>query len=118
MVLQCSIIFGFLALGELIVSLTGVPLPSSIIGMVLLTCSLKAGIIKVEWVEKLADFLIRNLGFFFVPAGVGLMECAGIIKSQWIPIVVATVVSTALIIAATGHVHQRVRNSTRHHSHD
>ncbi|MDE7473151.1 MAG: CidA/LrgA family protein [Muribaculaceae bacterium] len=118
MVLQCSIIFGFLAIGELIVYLTGVPLPSSIIGMVLLTCSLKAGIIKVQWVEGLADFLIRNLGFFFVPAGVGLMECAGIIKAQWLPIVVATVVSTAAIIAVTGRVHQYVRRSTRHHRHD
>ncbi|MDE7386974.1 MAG: CidA/LrgA family protein [Muribaculaceae bacterium] len=118
MILQCSIIFGFLAIGELIVYLTGLPLPSGIIGMILLTCSLKAGIIKVEWVEGLADFLIRNLGFFFVPAGVGLMECAGIIKEQWMPIVVATIVSTAVIIAVTGQVHQFVRRSTRRLRHD
>ena len=33
----CAIIFGCLALGELIVYLTGIHFPSSIIGMILLT---------------------------------------------------------------------------------
>lgn len=36
MIRQCAILFGCLALGELIV-LTGIKLPSSIIGMLLLT---------------------------------------------------------------------------------
>ena len=37
MIRQCFILFGCLALGELIVYLTGIKLPSSIIGMLLLT---------------------------------------------------------------------------------
>lgn len=37
MIRQCAILFGCLALGELIVYLTGIKLPSSIIGMLLLT---------------------------------------------------------------------------------
>ncbi len=37
MIRQCAILFGCLALGELIVFLTGIKLPSSIIGMLLLT---------------------------------------------------------------------------------
>ena len=36
MIRQCAILFGCLALGELIVYLTGIKLPSSIIGMLLL----------------------------------------------------------------------------------
>ena len=35
MIRQCAILFGCLALGELIVYLTGIKLPSSIIGMLL-----------------------------------------------------------------------------------
>ena len=71
MILQFGVLFAYLALGELIVWATGLPVPSSIIGMLLLTASLKAGIIKQRHVARLADFLVRNLGFFFVPAGVG-----------------------------------------------
>ena len=92
MILQCAVLFAFLALGELTVWLTGVPVPSSIIGMLFLAASLKAGWVRLESVDKVADFLVRNLGFFFVPAGVGVMRCFGIIRDQWIPIVGATTV--------------------------
>ena len=69
MIRQCAILFGCLALGELIVFLTGIKLPSSIIGMLLLTLFLKLGWIKLQWVQGLSDFLVANLGFFFVPPG-------------------------------------------------
>lgn len=68
MIVQFGILFAYLALGELVVWLTGWPIPSSIIGMILLTASLKAGVIKLRQVERLSDFLTHNLGFFFVPA--------------------------------------------------
>ena len=112
MIQQCAVLFSFLAAGELIVWLTGIPLPSSIIGMILLTVSLKAGIVKLEWVDKISDFLSKNLGFFFVPAGVGLMKCIGLINAQWLPIIGASVVSTFLIIAITGWTHQTIRHIT------
>ena len=69
MIRQCAILFGCLALGELIVYLTGIKLPSSIIGMLLLTLFLKLGWIKLQWVQGLSDFLVANLGFFFVLPG-------------------------------------------------
>ena len=115
MILQCAVLFAFLAVGELIVWATHIPIPSSIIGMLLLALSLKTGIVRLMWVDKVADFLVKNLGFFFVPAGVGLIKCLGLIKNQWIPIVGASVVSTFLILAVTGWVHQFVRRITSQH---
>ena len=109
MVRQCSILFGCLALGELVVYLTGIHLPSSIIGMLLLTLFLQLGWIKLEWVQGLSNFLVANLGFFFVPSGVALMLYFDIIEAQFWPIVVATVVSTILVLDVTGWVHQIVR---------
>ena len=73
MILQCAILFGCLALGELIIYLTGIKLPSSIIGMLLLTLFLKTGIVKFIWVQRISYFLVLNLGFFFVPPGVSLL---------------------------------------------
>lgn len=117
MILQCAVLFAFLALGELIVWLTGVRIPSSIIGMLLLTVALKLRAVRLMWVDRVSDFLVRNLGFFFVPAGVGLMRCLGLIKAEWLPIVVTAVVSTFVILAVTGRVHQIVRYLTSSHRH-
>ncbi len=111
MILQFGILMAFLAIGEFIVWLTGIPVPSSIIGMILLASALKARIIKLRQIENLANFLVHNLGFFFVPAGVGLMNCFGLISQEWIPIVGAAAGSTVIIMAVTGWVHRLVRKS-------
>lgn len=114
---QLAILFGCLALGELIVFLTHVPLPSSLIGMLLLTLALKLKILRLEWVQGLADFLVANIGFFFVPPGVAVMLYFDIIKKELVPIVAATVVSTVLVLAVTGWVHQLYGRAT-HHDYD
>lgn len=62
MIRQCAILFGCLALGELIV-FDGYQAAVSIIGMLLLTLFLKLGWIKLQWVQGLSDFLVANLGF-------------------------------------------------------
>jgi holin-like protein len=113
MILQLAIVFGFLAIGEIVVYFTGVPVPSSIIGMLLLAVALKIGVVKLRWVENAANFLLKNMGFFFVPAGVGLMNYFGLIGKQWLPIVGATVASTLIVLAFTGHAHQILRKISK-----
>lgn len=109
MIRQCAILFGCLALGELIVYLTEIKLPSSIIGMLLLTLFLKLGWVRLHWVQGMSDFLVANLGFFFIPPGVALMLYFDIIAAQFWPIAIATLVSTVLVLVVTGWVHQLAR---------
>ena len=109
MVIQCALIFGCLALGELVVWLTGIKLPSSIIGMLILTLLLQVRAVKLRQVEGMANFLVKNFGFFFVPAAVSLMLYLDIIRAQWLPIVVASAVSTVAVIVVTGWIHQLAR---------
>lgn len=110
---QFFIIFGCLALGELIIWATGVKFPSSILGMLLLTFFLKMGWVKLGWVKHLSQFLIANLGFFFVPPGVAILLYLDMIEAHLLPIVVATVVSTVLVLVVTGQAHQLVIKSER-----
>ena len=108
----CQFVFYlFFCIFSVIVFLTGIKLPSSIIGMLLLTLFLKLGWIKLQWVQGLSDFLVANLGFFFVPPGVALMLYFDVIAAQFWPIVIATLVSTVLVLVVTGWVHQLVRKS-------
>ncbi len=106
MIRQCAVLFGCLALGELIVSLTHIPIPASIIGMLILTLLLRLQIIKLEWVKDLSDFLIKNIGLFFVPPGVALMLHFELIEREITPIIIATFLSTIIVLAITGWVHQ------------
>ena len=111
MVKQCTILFGCLALGDLLVWLTGIKLPGSIIGMLLLTFFLQRGWIRLSSIQGISDFLVSNMGFFFVPPGVALMLYFPVIAAEFWPIVVATIVSTTLVLIVTGHVHQWLRKN-------
>lgn len=103
---QLAILFGCLAVGELVVHFTHVPLPSSILGMLFLTLLLKLKVVRIEWVRSISDFLVGNMGFFFVPPGVAVMLYFDVIKAEFWPIVTASVVSTVLVLTVTGWVHQ------------
>lgn len=109
--IQVAVLLGFLGIGELIAMISGLPVPSSVIGMLLLAASLKAGIVKLRHVEGVADFMVHNIALFFVPAGVGLMNSFGILAAQWLPIVGAVAGSTFVIIAVTGWVHKLSRRA-------
>jgi len=77
--------------------------------MLLLTLSLKLGLVKLEWVKGISDFLLGNLSLFFVPPGVALMLYFGLIQEELLPIVAATLISTIAVLAATGWTYQLVR---------
>lgn len=106
MIKPCAIIFGCLAVGELIVWALGISLPGSIVGMLLLTALLEMKIVKLEWVKGMSDFLVENIGFFFIPPGVAFMLYIDLIKAEVWPIVIATLVSTLIVLLVTGWTHQ------------
>ena len=117
LLIQIAVLLAFLWAGEPVVWLTGVPVPSSIIGMLLLAASLRAGVVKLRHIETVADFMTHNIALFFIPAGVGLMNTLGIIADQWLPITGAVAGSTVVIIAVTGWVHKLTRRAMSHHNH-
>ena len=99
-----AIIFGFYALGELASSALNLPIPGSVLGMLLLLASMLFGGIKLEWVENEAELFVRNMSVMFVPPGVGIVVYLGLMRSQTVPIFVALVVSfvaTLLVTAKT-----------------
>lgn len=89
-------------LGELISRGFQVPIPGNVLGMTLLLLALLVGLVRLAWVEEAAELLLKNMALFFIPAGVGVMVYGDLIAREWLPIVVATVVSTFVVMAVTG----------------
>lgn len=109
---QIGWLLGFWLVGEIIAHLFDWAIPGSIIGMILLTLSLEFKVIKLSQVEDVSDFLIRNMAFFFVPPGVGLMVNMQLIADNWLAITMATILSTVLVLVVTGFVAQIGRKTT------
>ena len=81
-VLGLGLLSGFAALGQGLVTLTRLPLPGSVVGLLLLLLALNLRWIRLEWVDTAADGLLGLLGLLFVPAAVGVVNYLGAWK-QW-----------------------------------
>jgi holin-like protein len=97
-----TLIFGCQLAGELIAVATGWPVPGPVIGMALLFAGLLVRGRIPTGLGVASDGLLGNLSLLFVPAGVGVMQHAGLIGRELLPISVALVVSTLLTIGVTG----------------
>ncbi len=113
MIKSCTVIFGCLLVGEGLVYLTGIPFPSSIAGMLLLTALLALRVVKLSWVKPMTDLMVRNLAFFFVPAGVGLMLYLDVFRREALPIGMSVVVGTFVVLAVVGLTYQNTKKKDR-----
>lgn len=98
---QIGIIFTVCWLSILVEKALPFSFPASVIGMLLLFICLLTGILKIEHIQEKADFLLENMAFFFVPAGVSIINYFDVLKSTWIQLVVICVISTVVTFAVT-----------------
>ena len=94
--------------GEVIHRLTGLPLPGSVIGMVLLMAWLAFVPRERLTLTQVTGWLTAHLSIMFVPAAVGVMQEGAILSRYGLGIVVAVVVSTLLTLAVTALVFRAV----------
>lgn len=75
-----------------------VPIPGSVLGMMILFLLLSWQIIPFRWVQPGGHLLIRYMALLFVPISVGVMQYFDLLRSQFGPLVVSCVVSTLLVL--------------------
>lgn len=107
-IVQIAILNIFYYIGVGIVSLLHLPLPGSVIGLLLLALSLNFKIIKVEYIQDGAGFLIGILTLFFIPATVGVIDYPQLWSTTGLLIILAVTVSTLISIYITGTLSQVV----------
>ena len=71
---QLAILLLICFVGEGVALLLPIAFPSSVISMILLFLLLLTGALKLRQIEDAADFLTKNMAFFFIPAGVEILE--------------------------------------------
>lgn len=100
---QICIIFTICWLSVILERCLPLPIPASVIGLILLFLCLAAGIIKLGHIQEKSDFLLSNMAFFFIPAGVGMMNYFDILQKNWFPLLAICILSTLVTFAATAY---------------
>lgn len=95
-------------LGEALKALLPLPIPASIYGLLLMLAALCLKLIPLKAVKDTGKFLVEIMPLMFIPAAVGLTESWNRISPILAELLVITVVSTVVVMAASGIVTQKV----------
>ncbi len=120
--LQFCIILIICFVGEILHAFIPLPIPASIYGLVLMFMLLAFKIIKLEKIEKTADFLLQIMPLMFVPPAVGIISVWADLKNILIPFILIIIITTIIVMVFTGKAtefvikHDRRKNNERDNS--
>ncbi|QDP99738.1 CidA/LrgA family holin-like protein [Lysinibacillus fusiformis] len=103
---QIGYLYILLFVGNSIARILHLPIPGSIIGLVLLFLLLQFHIIKLEWIELGAGLLLSELLLFFIPSAIGVIDYDALFGVQGMKVVLVIVVSAIVVMLVTGYTAQ------------
>ena len=106
--LQIGLLFGICLVGESISVFLPIPFPGAVISMIILFLLLFFRVIQVDHIRQKADFLLKNMAFFLIPAGVGILSVIDTLRNNILPLICIVILTTILTFGATAWTVQLV----------
>ena len=94
-----------------IVAVLQLPLPGTVLGMIILFTLLSTGVIKEKWISAAANPLLKHLSFFFIPLAVELMQWGDLFMQKGSLLFLPLVVSILVALLTTGAIVQQLLKS-------
>jgi holin-like protein len=116
-ILQVCFLYIFFFLGTALKQMIPLPIPASMFGLFLLFLALCCKVIKLEWVEQGAKWLLAELLLFFVPSAVGIVNYQQIISFQGVEIVLLISFSTMIVMGMTALTAEKISVRKRSEQH-
>ena len=111
-------LFLFTVLGNVLNDAFSLPVPGSVIGLVLLVIYLQISGQDSESLDKVSQLCVRYLGVLFIPGCVGVFFLGDLLVQQWLPIALAIFVATPFSLVVTALLVQWLlnhRTKSEHH---
>lgn len=108
---QIFLLWIIYALSTWVVKFLHVPLPGSVLGMIILFALLSTGIIKEQWLSAATNPLLKHLSFFFIPIAVELMEWGDLFIQKGYLLFLPLVLSMLVALLTTGGIVQLLTKS-------
>ena len=106
---QLMIIFIISLVGEGISSVLHLPVPGSIIGLVLLFLALQFKLLRLRHISMVGNFLLANMTILFLPPAVGIMDKFQVIAPYLLPIMLIVLGAIVLNVCVIAVVVQLIK---------
>lgn len=99
--IQAILLYGIYWVGTFLEQVLHLPIPGSVIGMILLFILLVTNRIKPVWIQEGSTFFISHLTLFFIPATVGIINYLELFAGKGFLLVLITIGSTLLVMVSS-----------------
>ncbi|GIP00212.1 holin-like protein CidA [Paenibacillus lautus] len=95
--------FMLLSLGmDQLATWLNIGIPGSILGIIVLFILLETKVLRLEWIELGANWLLAELLLFFIPAAVGIMKYFPMLEAEGLQILAVVLFSTVIVMVSSG----------------
>lgn len=114
---QVALLYIFFLTGDYLQKLLHLPVPGSIVGLLLLFVLLLFNIVPVKLIEEGSLFILAYLPMFFIPATAGIMNHLDIFSGRGLLMIGILVVSSVVTMVVTAHSSEWItgRRAARSH---
>lgn len=117
-IMQLFLLLIICELGIQLSDFFNLPIPGSVIGMLILFILLQTKVLKVEWVDITASFLVKHLAFFFIPISVSLMTMGWLFLKYGLPLALTLLISLIIGFSISAWVVQKLSRREEVKQHD
>ncbi|MRN52688.1 CidA/LrgA family protein [Paenibacillus monticola] len=105
-IVQVALLYLFYMVGDYLQKLLHLPVPGSIVGLILLFILLIFRIVPVKWIENGSITILSYLPLFFIPATAGIVNHLDIFNGRGLVLILILIVSTILTMVTAAHSSQ------------
>ena len=100
---QLTIVFLICMAGEVMAAMLPFPFPAAVVALLIMLGLFISGVLKPESVQELAEYLLANMAFLFVPSGVAILDAYASIQGNVLQLLIVMVVSLVITFAVTAY---------------
>ncbi len=100
---QLTIVFLICMAGEVVATMLPFPFPAAVAALLIMLGLFISGVLKPESVQELAEYLLANMAFLFVPSGVAILDEYASIQGNVLQLLIVMVVSLVITFAVTAY---------------
>ena len=100
---QLTIVFLICMAGEVVAAVLPFPFPAAVVALLIMLGLFISGVLKPESVQELAEYLLANMAFLFVPSGVAILDEYASIQGNVLQLLIVMVVSLVITFAVTAY---------------
>jgi holin-like protein len=107
-IMQIAFLMFIAMLSDYAAALLSLPIPGSIVGLLLLFFLLNFNLLPLSCVERGADLLLAELLLFFVPSAVGIVDYQSLLMNSGVELFIVIILGSMLIMALSGFTTNKI----------